>query len=230
MMIKDSDVTDVKPLTFGAYPGIGFLVEGVPMQFSKFYETAEDRDAAIERIRAARQQKELQAEADRALQESKKKTEIELDRMREAQREQLEVKNSKRRQRAAERRKAEQEKPRADIRPITLKDGQKWKPTLEDFDDWTQMYPDVDVKREFDNMRRYCLDKPQKRKTQRGIKRFVTNWLERVRADQKADTGKKRTGWASGMETQDYDIDAIEQELLGQGAENVQEEEKTESS
>ena len=229
MMIKDSDVTDVKPLTFGAYPGIGFLVEGVPMQFSKFYETAEDRDAAIGRITAARQQKELQAEAARAMEESKLKTEAELDRMREAQREQQDVKKDRRRQRAAERRKAESEKPRADVRPITLKDNTKWRPAQEDFDDWERMYPDVDVRREFDNMRRYCLDKPQKRKTQRGIKRFVTNWLERVKEGQKADTGKKRTGWADGIEKQDYDIDAIERELLEQGAENVQEEE-TENS
>lgn len=229
MMIKDSDITDVKPLNMGVYPGIGFLVEGVPMQFTKFYETAEDRDAAIERITAARQQKELQAEAARAMEESKLKTEAELDRMREAQREQQDVKKDRRRQRAAERRKAEMEKPRADVRPITLKDNTKWRPAQEDYDDWTQMYPDVDVKREFDNMRRYCLDKPQKRKTQRGIKRFVTNWLERVREDQKADTGKKRTGWADGIEKQDYDIDAIERELLEQGAENVQEEE-TENS
>lgn len=220
MMIKDADVTDVKPLQSGPYPGIGFLVENVPMQFSKFYETAEERDAAIERITAARQQKELQAEAARAMEESKRKTEAELDRMREAQREQQEARNSRRRQRAAERRKAEQEKPRADVRPITLKDNSKWRPTQEDYDDWTQMYPDVDVKREFDNMRRYCLDKPQKRKTPRGIKRFVTNWLERVRDDQKSDTGRKRTGWASGMEEQDYDIDAIEQDLLAEGAED----------
>lgn len=229
MMIKDSDITDVKPLNMGVYPGIGFLVEGVPMQFTKFYETAEDRDAAIERITAARQQKELQAEAARAMEESKLKTEAELDRMREAQRELQDVKKDRRRQRAAERRKAEMEKPRADVRPITLKDNTKWRPAQEDFDDWERMYTDVDVRREFDNMRRYCLDKPQKRKTQRGIKRFVTNWLERVREDQKADTGKKRTGWADGIEKQDYDIDAIERELLEQGAENVQEEE-TENS
>ena len=146
-------------------------------------------------------------------------TEIELDRMREQQREQQEERTKKRRQRAAERRKAEAEKPRADVRPITLKDGTKWRPTQEDFDDWARMYIDIDVKHEFDAMRRYCLDKPQKRKTARGIKRFVTNWLDRTSADQKAGTEEKRRGWAQGMEQQGYDIDALERELLAEGSE-----------
>lgn len=221
MMIPDESITDVKPLT-GPYPRIGFLVENSPIQFIKHFETDEERDAAVERIRAARAQKEqadsiMNAEAVRAMEQAKARTEIELDRMREEQ----EAKEKKRRQRAAERRKAEQEKPRADVRPITLKDGVKWKPTQEDYDDWIRMFPDVDVKREFDNMRRYCLDKPQKRKTARGIKRFVTYWLDRTREDQKEETtGKKRASWAQGMEQQDYDIDALEQELLEMGAEN----------
>ena len=219
MMIKDSDITDIKPLDFGQYPGIGFLVENIPMQFSKFYETAEDRDAAIARIAAARAAKISKEEADRALKESKRKTEIELDRMREQQQEEKEEKEKKRRQRAAERRKAEKEKPLADVRPITLKDGTKWRPTQDDYDDWVRMYPEIDVKREFDAMRRYCLDKAQKRKTARGIKRFVTNWLEKEREDQKEGT-KKKNSWSHGMEKQDYDIEALEKELLAEGAES----------
>lgn len=225
MMIPDESITDIKPLP-GPYPRIGFLVENNPIQFIKNFETPEDRDAAVERIRAARAQKVqadsiMKHEAVRAMEQAKARTEMELDRMREQQREEQEHREKKRRQRAAERRKAEQEKPRADVRPITLKDGVKWKPTQEDYDDWIRMFPDVDVKREFDNMRRYCLDKPQKRKTARGIKRFVTNWLDRTREDQKNETaGKKRTSWAQGMEQQDYDIDALEQELLEMGAEN----------
>lgn len=237
MMIPDSEITDVKPLA-GPYPRIGFLVENSPIQFIKHFETDEERDAAVERIRAARAQKVQAdgimdgmqaAEAARAMEMAKARTEAELDRMREQQREEQEHREKKRQQRAAERRKAEQEKPRADVRPITLKDGNKWKPTQEDFDDWIRMFPDVDVKREFDNMRRYCLDKPQKRKTARGIKRFVTNWLDHTRADQKEETtGRKRTGWAQGMEQQDYDIDALERELLAEGAEDNDQKEETE--
>lgn len=221
MMIPDDTITDIKPLP-GPYPRIGFLVENMPIQFIKHFETDEERDAAVERIRAARATK-LQAddvmkqEAARAMESAKARTEIELDRMREQQ--QQEHREKKRRQRAAERRKAEAEKPRADVRPITLKDGAKWRPAQEDYDDWVRMYPDIDVKHEFDAMRRYCLDKPQKRKTARGIKRFVTNWLERTSADQKAGTEDKRRGWAQGMEQQGYDIDALERELLAEGSE-----------
>lgn len=223
MMIPDETITDIKPLP-GPYPRIGFLVENMPIQFIKHFETDEERDAAVERIRAARATK-LQAddvmkqEAARAMESAKARTEIELDRMREQQREEQEHREKKRRQRAAERRKAEAEKPRADVRPITLKDGTKWRPTQEDYDDWVRMYPDIDVKHEFDAMRRYCLDKPQKRKTARGIKRFVTNWLNRTSADQKAGTEEKRRGWAQGMEQQGYDIDALERELLAEGSE-----------
>ena len=223
MMIPDETITDIKPLP-GPYPRIGFLVENMPIQFIKNFETNEDRDAAVERIRAARATKVqadgiMQQEAARAMEAAKARTEIELDRMREQQREQQEERAKKRRQRAAERRKAEAEKPRADVRPITLKDGAKWRPTQEDYDDWVRMYPDIDVKHEFDAMRRYCLDKPQKRKTARGIKRFVTNWLDRTSADQKAGTEEKRRGWAQGMEQQGYDIDALERELLAEGSE-----------
>ena len=115
MMIPDESITDVKPLT-GPYPRIGFLVENSPIQFIKHFETDEERDAAVERIRAARAQKEqadsiMNAEAVRAMEQAKARTEIELDRMREEQ----EAKEKKRRQRAAERRKAEQEKPRAAV-------------------------------------------------------------------------------------------------------------------
>lgn len=223
MMIPDESITDVKPLP-GPYPRIGFLVENMPIQFIKHFETDEERDAAVERIRAARATKVqadsiMEQEAARAMEAAKARTEIELDRMREQQREQQEERTKKRRQRAAERRKSEAEKPRADARPITLKDGTKWRPTQEDYDDWVRMYPDIDVKHEFDAMRRYCLDKPQKRKTARGIKRFVTNWLGRTSADQKAGTEEKRRGWAQGMEQQDYDIDALERELLAEGSE-----------
>lgn len=223
MMIPDESITVIKPLP-GPYPRIGFLVENMPIQFIKNFETNEDRDAAVERIRAARATKVqadsvMEQEAARAMEAAKARTEIELDRMREQQREQQEERNKKRRQRAAERRKAEAEKPRADVRPITLKDGTKWRPTQEDFDDWARMYIDIDVKHEFDAMRRYSLDKPQKRKTARGIKRFVTNWLDRTSEDQKAGTEEKRRGWAQGMEQQGYDIDALERELLAEGSE-----------
>lgn len=223
MMIPDETITDIKPLP-GPYPRIGFLVENMPIQFIKHFETDEEAAAAVDRIRAARATK-LQAdeimkqEAARAMEAAKARTEIKLDRMREQQREQQEERNKKRRQRDAERRKAEAEKPRADVRPITLKDGTKWRPTQEDYDDWVRMYPDIDVKHEFDAMRRYCLDKPQKRKTARGIKRFVTNWLDRTSANQKAGTEEKRRGWAQGMEQQGYDIDALERELLAEGPE-----------
>jgi uncharacterized protein YdaU (DUF1376 family) len=40
------------------------------------------------------------------------------------------------------------------------------------------IYPDVDVVRTLAEMRGWCLGNPDRTKTRRGIKRFITNWLQ----------------------------------------------------
>lgn len=44
---------------------------------------------------------------------------------------------------------------------------------------WKDCYPGIDVERELRKMAAWCDSNPQKRKTKRGIDRFITNWLSR---------------------------------------------------
>ena len=45
--------------------------------------------------------------------------------------------------------------------------------------EWASAYPAVDVRQELREMRAWCLANPEKRKTGRGISRFVVAWLGR---------------------------------------------------
>lgn len=48
-----------------------------------------------------------------------------------------------------------------------------------DIAEWKKLYPAVDVKQELRNMKGWLDANPTKRKTRRGIKRFINNWLTR---------------------------------------------------
>jgi hypothetical protein len=51
-----------------------------------------------------------------------------------------------------------------------------------------ESYPQVDVQKELGKMAAWCLANPQKRKTMRGIKRFVVAWLNRAPEKRKVVT------------------------------------------
>ncbi len=65
----------------------------------------------------------------------------------------------------------------ADIEALILNTGEEWRPKESDFEEYTRLYPGVDVPQEFRKMRAWCINNPKKRKTVKGIKRFVGNWL-----------------------------------------------------
>ncbi len=69
--------------------------------------------------------------------------------------------------------------PEADVEAIILNDGSEWRPTEALFAEYVRLYPRVDVKQQFNEMRGWCISNPQKRKTLRGVKRFVNSWLSR---------------------------------------------------
>ena len=46
-------------------------------------------------------------------------------------------------------------------------------------DDWSELYPNVDVMQELRNMKGWCNSNPTKRKTKRGVLRFINSWLAR---------------------------------------------------
>lgn len=71
------------------------------------------------------------------------------------------------------------ETPLADVESITLNDGTEWKCPLVDYEEYRRLYPGVDIDNAFREMRAWCNSNPTKRKTARGIKRFVNGWLSR---------------------------------------------------
>lgn len=69
--------------------------------------------------------------------------------------------------------------PKADVEALILNNVEEWKPTAALFAEYVRLYPNVDVKQQFNVMRSWCLSNPNKRKTKRGITRFVNSWLAR---------------------------------------------------
>ena len=104
----------------------------------------------------------------------------------------------------------------ADVEPLILNDGSEWKPTEALFAEYVRLYPKVDVKQQFNEMRGWCLSNPHKRKTRRGITRFVNGWLSREQ-----DKGGKGFQAAQNRFNQfqknDYDISEIERKFLANG-------------
>ncbi len=78
--------------------------------------------------------------------------------------------------------------PEADVEALILNDGSEWRPTEALFAEYVRLYPNVDVKQQFNVMRSWCLSNPKKKKTRRGITRFVNSWLAREQ-----DKGYRRT-------------------------------------
>jgi len=67
----------------------------------------------------------------------------------------------------------------ADVEALPLNNGTEWKPTLQLATEYERLYPNVDIMKEFRQMRAWCLANPSKKKTPNGIRRFVHNWLSR---------------------------------------------------
>ena len=70
--------------------------------------------------------------------------------------------------------------PLANTEAIILNTGEEWKPKESDFEEYKRLYPGVDVLQAFREMRAWCINNPQKRKTIKGVKRFVGNWLSKA--------------------------------------------------
>ena len=63
-------------------------------------------------------------------------------------------------------------------------------------DDWIFSFPAVDVPQALINMRQWAIANPTKRKTKRGVERFIVSWLTR-------EQDKPRTGESNGPHQQD---------------------------
>ena len=67
-------------------------------------------------------------------------------------------------------------------RPLTipLNTGAEHPVTADELGEYRRLFPAVDLPRELLLARRWCLDNPTKRKTPRGVRAFITRWLERA--------------------------------------------------
>lgn len=66
-----------------------------------------------------------------------------------------------------------------EVPALILNDNSEWRPSRDDLDGWQRLYVGVDVIRELARMREWCKSNPTKRKTIKGIRRFVQTWLDR---------------------------------------------------
>lgn len=72
---------------------------------------------------------------------------------------------------------AEAEPARKSIIGLPLNDGTAY-PVYEDqISEWQELYPGVDIKQQLRNMKGWCIANPTRRKTKKGILRFITSWL-----------------------------------------------------
>lgn len=74
------------------------------------------------------------------------------------------------------------EPPSASTPPVAqlpLNDGSLFDVTEEDYTKWCGLYPSVDVMQALRSMAGWLDAKPERRKTRRGIRAFITSWLSR---------------------------------------------------
>lgn len=107
--------------------------------------------------------------------------------------------------------------PLADVEPLILNTGTEWRPTVNELEDYKRLYPGVDVEQAFRSMAGWCRGNPRKRKTIKGIRRFVNCWLS---SDQNNATRPGRQQARprekprfNQMETHNYDFAELEKTL-----------------
>ena len=77
---------------------------------------------------------------------------------------------------------------------MILNDGNEWEPEQEDISKWKELYPKVDVDQEIRAMAGWLDANPTRRKTARGIKRFVNSWLSRAQDSGGSPMAKSSSG------------------------------------
>lgn len=66
-----------------------------------------------------------------------------------------------------------------EIISFILKDNTDFKITEDIYNEYEQLYPDVNVMQELRSLKAWCISNPSKRKTRKGALRFVNSWLSR---------------------------------------------------
>ena len=69
--------------------------------------------------------------------------------------------------------------PEPPLANIPLISGEEHPIYKHDVEEWVLTYPAVNILQQLRNMRQWCLSNPTRKKTKRGVRRFITGWLER---------------------------------------------------
>lgn len=72
---------------------------------------------------------------------------------------------------------------------LPLNDGSEHEVTEEELAEYAQLYPAVDVMQQLRNMRGWLMANPSRRKTKRGIKAFISTWLQKEQDHPRARSG-----------------------------------------
>ena len=94
---------------------------------------------------------------------------------------------------------------------LPLNDGTEYPVTIEAMEECRRLYPAVDIEQELRNMRGWCISNPTKRKTRRGIDKFIHAWLSKEQ-----DKGPRRQQAKKPhqqMMTSDIDVSDLEKKL-----------------
>lgn len=98
---------------------------------------------------------------------------------------------------------------------LPLNDGTDHPVIQREVDEWSKLYPAVDVMQELRNMKGWLDSNGRRRKTKSGIKRFINSWL--AREQDKPRTGQKTHDPAKQFNQfmqNDYDFEQLEKEIL----------------
>ncbi len=97
------------------------------------------------------------------------------------------------------------QRPTSDaVASIPLRDGTEFEVPMDQYAKWVQAYPGVDVRQEFRKMRAWSDANEQRRKTRRGVKRFIVGWLAKEQAFAPT-AGRSRFRPAQDFSAKNYD-------------------------
>ena len=101
---------------------------------------------------------------------------------------------------------------------IPLNDKTEYPVYDDDVKEYKSLYPAVDVEQQLRNMKGWCDANPSKRKTSKGIKRFITSWLCREQ-DRGGTKQEPRRGFDAnkGIMSAGYDFATLEAEVRNRG-------------
>lgn len=100
---------------------------------------------------------------------------------------------------------------------LTLNDKTDYWIYEDQIDQWSELFPAVDVMQELRKMKSWLDSNPSRRKTKRGILRFVNGWLSKEQDKGKAQfrTGaEKKINSFNNFQGRDYDMSDLERKLI----------------